>query len=241
MAPPPSSREPVLALVPSPLVGAAVWQPLASRLEADGWSVHVCRTPDRPTSAREVLESMVASLPTGEPVVLVPHSNAGLFVPAVAHGRDILATVFVDAALPPMEGRATLVPAPHQAFLAGLAEADGLLPPWTTWWGEEQVAGLFPDLGTRRTVEAQEPRLRLSYVQETVDVPAGWARTPSAYLAFGDTYAEERELATRRGWPVTTLPGTHLHMLVEPDAVAGAVIGLLGELGVVDGGLAPGI
>lgn len=212
-----------------------MWQSLAARLESGGWSVHVCRTPDRPTSAREVLESMVESLPTGEPVVLVPHSNAGLFVPAVAHGRDILATVFVDASLPPMEGRATLVPAPHQAFLAGMAEADGLLPPWTRWWGEAQVAGLFPDLDTRRAFEAQEPRLRLSYVQETVDVPAGWARTPSAYLAFGDTYAEERELATRRGWPMTTLPGGHLHMLVAPDAVADAVVGLLGELGVAGG------
>ncbi len=232
---PPSAREPVLVLVPSPFIGAAVWLPLAGRLESHGWSVHVCRTPDRPTSAREVLESLVESLPTGEPVVLVPHSNAGLFVPAMAHGRDILATVFVDAALPPMEGRATLVAAPHQAFLAGLAEADGLLPPWTRWWDDAQVAALFPDLSTLHAVEDQQPRLRLSYVQETVDVPGGWARTPLAYLAFGDTYAEERELATRRGWPVATLPGSHLHMLVETDTVAAAVVQLLGELGVAGG------
>ena len=44
--------------------------------------------------------------------------------------------------------------------------------------------------------------------------PPGWERLPAAYLAFGDTYADERAEAVRRGWPVETLPGLHLHQLV---------------------------
>jgi hypothetical protein len=54
---------------------------------------------------------------------------------------------------------------------------------------------------------------------------------PAGYLAFGDTNACERGRATDAGWPVRTLPGEHLHMLVDPDGVAAALTDLLGQLG----------
>ena len=41
------------------------------------------------------------------------------------------------------------------------------------------------------------------------------------------TYAEETALARRLGWPTTVLDGAlHLHHLVDPDAVATAVLDL---------------
>jgi hypothetical protein len=66
-----------------------------------------------------------------EPVVLVPRSNAGLYVPAVvdALGEQVRSVVFVDAALP---GAGHHTP---PEFLRRLA-IDGTLPPWTSGWDE---------------------------------------------------------------------------------------------------------
>jgi hypothetical protein len=67
-----------------------------------------------------------------------------------------------------------------------------------------------------------------------VPSPPGWETLPTAYLAFGDTYAEERSTAERRHWPVRTLPGEHLHLLVDPEAVTDALLELIAGLGVVN-------
>ncbi len=61
---------------------------------------------------------------------------------------------------------------------------------------------------------------------------------PQAYLAFGDTYAEETAFAHEHGWPTAVLDGAlHLHHMVDPDAVAAAVLDLAAALD--DGGLRP--
>ncbi|MDQ3664926.1 MAG: alpha/beta hydrolase, partial [Actinomycetota bacterium] len=101
--------------------------------------------------------------------------------------------------------------------------------PWTEWWDDEATAGLFPDAIVRRAVEAEQPRLPLSYFAASVPVRPGWDDKPGAYLAFGDTYAAEREQAAARGWPVRTLPGRHLQMLHDPAGVAAAIVELHAE------------
>jgi hypothetical protein len=62
-------------------------------------------------------------------------------------------------------------------------------------------------------------------------VPSGWNDIPGAYLAFGDTYAEERDQATPKGWPVTTLPPGHLRLLTHPTEVASHLAALVERLG----------
>jgi hypothetical protein len=202
-------------------------------------------------------------VPAGRPVVLVPHSNAGLFAPEIAVRRDVVGTVFVDAALPPRvvapeippeippeiaqpgspehteraisrptRGEAPLAPPGFLGFLDGLADAEGMLPPWTRWWPKADVDVLFPDRATRLLVEQEQQRLPLAYFHDTIAVPAGWTDAPNAYLAFGDTYADERRLAGEWGWPVTTLTGEHLHQLVSPTDVAAALTTLLAELAI---------
>ena len=236
-----------------------MWEPVAERLGADGWSVAVCRQPAPVTTAAAALAGFLDGVPAGRPVVLVPHSNAGLFAAEVARQRDVVATVFVDAALPQRvtapevappgspecsdgaishrtssttKGEAPLAPAAFLDFLRGLADPDGLLPAWTRWWPDADVDVLFPDRATRRRVEQEQQRLPLTYFRDTVTVPAGWTDRSNAYLAFGDTYADERRLAEHCGWPVTTLPGEHLHLLVAPTEVAAELTRLLGALGV---------
>jgi hypothetical protein len=178
------------------------------------------------------MDSFLKALPQGPPLVLIPHSNAGLFVPQLVRERHVVATVFVDAALPPAEGSTPLAPAGLFAMLETRADPDGLLPPWTQWWDEAEVNELFPSKAVQRRVEDEQPRLPLAYFRGELPVPAGWADTPAAYIAFGDTYADARRQAELWRWPVETLPGQHLHMLVAPEQVARTLTDMLARLGI---------
>lgn len=215
---------PALALLPSPLLGPRVWADVADRLRAAGHHVVVARTAG--TTPAEVLACALADLPEDRPLALVPHSNAGLYVPALAAERSVTACVFVDAALPEMTGPTRTAPPGMRDQLATLARDDGLLPPWTEWWSDSELAGLFPDPATRAEVVAEQSRLPLAYFDAVVPTPP-WAGVRCAYLAFGTTYGGEAARARDAGWRVARLPGRHLHMLVDPVAVAAEVVGLL--------------
>ncbi|WP_278234602.1 hypothetical protein [Isoptericola sp. AK164] len=221
-------ERPIATFLPSPFLGPAVWEPVAQRLRSHGWRTHVADTAG--TSPAEVLDRCEASLPDDDLLVLVPHSNAGLYVPAIAAAGPLAGTVFVDAALPPASGTAPLVPPALREQLRELADADGLLPPWPSWWPREEVRRLLPDDDTLDRLRAEAPRLPVTYVESSVEVPAGWERDRLAYLAFGDTYAAETRRAEESGWPTATLPGGHLHMLRDPDDVATSLAGLLARI-----------
>lgn len=241
-----------VCLLPSPLLGPACWRPVEALLTArTGWAVAgVARPRHAPRAGADVLGTFLAAIPQDRDVVLIPHSNAGLFVPSLAALRQVAGYVFVDAGLPgssgagptagsaqdgPATGSARRVPmiAPEfHRMLAGKADSDGMLPPWTRWWDGEDLSALFPDARTREEVEREQHRLPLSYFGESVPVPDGWPDRPGAYLAFGETYAEERSAAAARGWPVATLAGEHLHMLVNPPQVADAIVELISAMAI---------
>ena len=223
-----TAQRPPVTFLPSPFLGPAVWEPVAERLQGHGWRTRVA--PVRGATPAEVLDGFEEALPDDEPTVLVPHSNAGLYVPAIAAVLPPAGTVFVDAALPPASGEAALVAPGLRAGLRRRADDAGLLPPWTAWWPEADVRALVPDEATLRAVEAQARRLPATYVDATLPVTAGWAGGRNAYLAFGGTYADELERARGAGWPTDELVGGHLHMLVDPDAVAGAIAALLARI-----------
>jgi hypothetical protein len=222
---------PVLCLLPSPLLGPACWRPTGEALSDDGWEVAGVPVPPRPPrTGADALGTYLAAIPDDRDVVLVPHSNAGLFVPALAAMRRAAGYVFVDAGLPGDADRVPMIPAEFCDMLAGMADGDGMLPPWTHWWDGEDVSALFPSARVRAEVEAEQQRLPLSYFEETLSIPRGWPDRPGAYLAFGDTYAAARSAAAARGWPVTTLAGEHLHMVVDPPGVAAAIASLVRDL-----------
>ncbi len=215
-------------LIPSPLLGPATWESTARVLTQRGRQVAVASLVDVATSAEPYwpagVDAIVRSAGDG-PVALVAHSNAGLFVAAVVDelGDRVQSVVFVDAALP---GTGAVAP---REFLTRLADADGVLPPWTTWWGEADVAELFPSAEVRTMVEAEQPRLPLAYYDNLPPAPDGWDRPRCAYLWFGEPYDTAAQLAAARGWTTRHLPGNHLHMLTDPEGVAGAVLDLLAQ------------
>jgi len=53
---------------------------------------------------------------------------------------------------------------------------EGRLPPWTTWWGKEEIARLLPDPRTRSRISIEQPRLPLSYYEQQIPVPDGWGK-----------------------------------------------------------------
>ena len=114
-----------------------------------------------------------------------------------------------------------------RAHLDGLADDDGLLPPWTGGGRTQAIArcSRTPGPGRRRSASSAGCRSATSPTPYGAGAAAGWeAPAGAAYLAFGDTYAEERAerraagLAGRR-----RCAGEHLHQLVDPAAVAEAV------------------
>jgi hypothetical protein len=202
---------PTLLLLNSPLVGPGTWAPVAERLRGLGREVVVADPRDARANA---------------PVVLVPHSNAGLFAPGLAPRLDVRATVYVDAALADDGPDTAMAPPGLLAHLRTLMDPDGVLPPWSRWWPADALDGLYPDAETRAALEREQPRLPLAYFNRRLPVPEGWVHRPAAYLAFGETYADERERARRLGWPVEQMAGRHLHQLHDPDGVAAAVLRL---------------
>lgn len=213
-----------MALLASPLLGPAVWRSVAARLAQGGW--HVVVAAGAAGTADGVLRSFLDGLPEDRPLVLVPHSTAGLYAPALTASRDVRGYVFVDARVPTRDGRVTLARPGSLEWLTSMADDDGKLPPWTQWWGAAEVDGLFPDAAVRDEVEREQPRLPLSYFTDTLPVWSGWDSRPGAYLAFGETYQPQLRDAAE-----STLIGEHLHMLHDPGQVAERIGDLLGRIG----------
>jgi hypothetical protein len=221
-------------LVHSPLVGPLTWAPVAAALTASGAAAVVpsllgvtdAPPPFWPSIAGRVADA-AAGLPSGAALIVVAHSNAGYFVPVIVDAvrRPVAGCVFVDGALPARTGP-TRVVAPGLLDQLRPRVVDGRLPQWSAWWPGTDAAPMFPDPQTQRAVEAEQPRLPLTYYEQQVPVPAGWDAVPCGYLQFSEHYAPKAQDARERGWDVERIPGLHLHQLVDPGAVTAQLLAL---------------
>ncbi|MGW3138693.1 alpha/beta fold hydrolase [Streptomyces sp. NPDC001139] len=121
---------PIFVLVHSPSVGPSTWRPVAERLVAAGYQVRVpsllgvgSGAPPFWPRVVDAVRDDLRRVPAGRPVVLVAHSNAGLFVPVTraALDRPVVGTVFVDAALPARSGPTPVATPELLDFLRPLA------------------------------------------------------------------------------------------------------------------------
>ncbi len=231
---------PVYVLIHSPSVGPGTWAPAADRLRLAGHEVVVPSllgvgdggAPYWPRAVAAVRDAL-GRAGTAQPAVLVPHSNAGLFLPLIAEGMEHphAGTVFADASIPADEDVTRAADDEFLPVLRGLAGPDGLLPRWTDWWSEQDVAALLPDPDVRREIVAGQPRLPLDYYLQLIPQPRGWAARPCGYLLFSAGYTALADRARERGWPVAFTEGEHLHQVVDPDAVARAIVDLAASFG----------
>jgi hypothetical protein len=94
--------------------------------------------------------------------------------------------------------------------LQRLAEiaTDGVLPPWSEWFGREVMAELVPDLEQRAALVAEMPRLPFSYFEACVPMPADWAVLACGYLLLSEQYRQSASEARNRGCPWWSFPAT---------------------------------
>ncbi|HMJ75186.1 MAG TPA: hypothetical protein VK507_04395 [Iamia sp.] len=211
-----------LVLVHSPALGPGSWRWVADVLADRGHEVVV---PDRrgamatgDPAAFVAAAAADPSSPSGGRVdAVVGHSGAGPLLPAIAE-RTATRCVFVDAGLP-VDG-----PDPFLDRLRDLA-VDGVLPPWSTWFGPDVLATLVPDPAHRTAIEADEPRVPLAFYEAQrprVPLPA-----QAGYVLLSEAYRAEADRAAALGWAVVEHPSTHLGLVTDPDGVADAILEVL--------------
>jgi pimeloyl-ACP methyl ester carboxylesterase len=218
-------------LVHSSLVGPGTWAPVAAELERRGEQAIVPSllsvAEARPPQWRRCVEIVREATATVRgPIVLVGHSGGGLLLPAIAAEvvPEVARLLFVDSGLPATTGATPLAAPQFMDQLESLA-VDGVLPPWSTWWGDDAMRELVPDEAVRSELVREMPSLPLSYFEQTVPSPPGWERIPCAYVLLSDGYREAAAEAHARGWPVEEIGGAqHLHAVVDPVAVTDALL-----------------
>jgi hypothetical protein len=221
---------PLLALVHSPLVGAATWQAVAESLRSRGEQVVVPDLTPALESGPPYVERQAAAVKRivgAESVILVGHSGAGPLLPAFGSQLRVAGYVFVDAGLP-TPGRTWMDTAP--TGLVDQLEAmavEGWLPPWSRWWGEDGLAELLPEEQLRRQFAEDCPRLPLAMFRERRPQLGRWPDAGCVYLALSDGYSLELERARSLGWTTAELPSHHLGMLTDPGVVADSILALL--------------
>ena len=225
-----------LLFVHSPLVGCATWDLVAGELARAGYEPAL---PDLtgtvstgpPYFLRQA--EVIAHHASGQPTIMIGHSGAGpLFAAAGAMiGDGVRGYIFVDAGLP-APGRSWMdtVPPELAVQLREMADAQGWLPPWPRWWGDEALAELLPDASARQSFAAGCPRLPLAMFGEVHPPAPHWPDAPAAYLQLSEAYEDEAARARELGWPVAEVMSHHLAMLTEPSRVARSLHDLIGRL-----------
>ena len=190
--------KPVLVLIHSSSVGPSTWALVAGQLRRRGFDVQVPSmlgfAEAGPPYVRGYLDAItraLISLPPNGDVVLVGHSNAGLFLPAIAAllAPRQVSLVFADASVPERDTQdVQLVPEAILPRLRTIA-TDGVLPPWTDWWPDDDANALYPDAATRTAAAAEELSLPLAFLRSRsrchTHGPSGHARISCSAKATG--------------------------------------------------------
>lgn len=229
-------------LIHSPLVGPSSWAPVAAELERRGARTRVPALTDSEASALPFWRQHSASaaralteLPPQEAPLLVGHSGAGPLLPAIAAAaaRPVAAFIFVDAGIP--RAGASRLDLLYEELPGLAAEIQGELEAGTRLpaWSDADLHTEIPDPEQRRQLLRELRPRPLAYYSEPLPVPPGWPQAPCCYLQFSRGYDGPAQQARQRGWSYRSLPGGHFQALTQPQAVAGALLALAGE--VVDG------
>ncbi|MHB8576216.1 MAG: alpha/beta fold hydrolase, partial [Dehalococcoidia bacterium] len=184
---------------------------------------------------RRHVASVAAALdgePERRPLILVGHSGAGALLPAIRRlaGRAVAAYLFVDAGIP-NHGESRLGPSDSDDAwareLLPVLQAGGAFPTWS----DADLRDLIPDDRSRARLLAELHPRGITFWTEAIPVFDGWPDAPCGFLHFSGPYDAAAKRARREGWPYRRLAGGHFHMLVDPDAVAAALIELAGAVG----------
>jgi hypothetical protein len=228
------------ALIHSPVCGPETWQSTADVLRARGHQTWVPKLSDDDAFSDPLWQQNAASIANAfletrisRPLIWVAHSGAGFRLPAYRAAVDhpVAGFIFVDAGLP-ADGLSQLEAMRQERSnfgndLAAHLKTGGAFPEWT----DEMLQQILPSAEHRSVVLSGLRPQKLRYFDEPIKVPASWPDAPCAYLLFQEeSYADYAEKSAKMGWPVMKIEATHFHMLVDPEAVADALIALAGAM-----------
>jgi hypothetical protein len=226
-------------LIPSYLIGPETWRGVDEVMHLLGQQCVVPKpVRTKPTDDDHLgpwLDAVRDAMPrnTGQEVVVVGHAATCPRLPLVVdallqQGYDVVSMIMVNGRFPaadgltPVEADETLAP-----MLNDIVRPDDYLPPWYLWWGG-MVRDMIPEEDRDRVFGEVKPVPR-SLFDQPIPVPELPPSVEMAFLATGDMYAMSYEEAQRQGWHVTRLEGEHLHIVVDPVTVAGALLSLVGR------------
>jgi hypothetical protein len=214
-------------LLHSPVVGPTTWKWVSEELQGMGHEVEILTiSPDATFGGWEkVVEEVVAQVTSGDNAIFVAHSGAGPLLPSIVDRLNSRGSsmVFVDAGLPAIATDTPLMPEAFLKQLSAIAE-EGLLPPWSDWFGSGVMESLIPDSNKRELIEFELPRIPLSYFYGSVPPVRKWPADRNGYVLLSDVYLDDAEEARHRGWPVVVLLGEHLDLITKAPKVALAVV-----------------
>jgi hypothetical protein len=103
---------------------------------------------------------------------------------------------------------------------------DGLLPIWSQWWGDGVLEALIPLDQRRRQIEAELPRVPLSFYETVIEAPRNWCTIPTAYILLSEAYRQDAQRVAAVGWPVVERLGGHLDLVNDGEGIASILIDL---------------
>jgi hypothetical protein len=228
-----------LLLIHSPLVGPYSWQPAAEQLERAGhnvWVPSLLPILDKSANFAEAIAHCIAktaethSLPDN--IILVAHSAAGAYLPiiAAALSQHISAYIFVDARLP--QNGASLADQDSAQFEEERQRlaVNGLLPPWSEWFGQGVMDQILPDKTQRKAFTAELRPIPLALFHEKITYSASWPDAPCAYLRFSEFYKPLADEARKEGWLVESIQAEHLYPVTHPRQTASMIVQLIHDL-----------
>lgn len=165
-----------------------------------------------------------------ENAIIVGHGSSA--APASRLAADIGArgVVVLDGPLPSSGMHATLFEPWFTGFLQGLPSSGGFLPPVTQWFDFDVMGEVPMPEDTRRQFLADLPRISLSCLQDTFELPE-IDRLNRYYVRTSQVYEDDAALAQAAGWNVLWVEGTHLDPMFRPVEMAGVIAGIHRDLG----------
>ncbi len=226
-------------LVPSFLLGPETWLGVAHVLERLRQDVVV--TPTHRTTPRHTdhikpwLDAVMASVsePTDMPMVVVAHSASTPRLALIADrlielGHGVSSIIVVNGRIPEDGVVPTERDSPFMDTLDALERPDGYLPPWHRWWGP-MISDMLPDDEARARVLSEAKPVPRAVFDQPIPAPKLPGEVGLGYLALGEMYRPSFRQAREGGWATTRLGGEHLHMVVDPVTVTGALVSLAGR------------
>jgi pimeloyl-ACP methyl ester carboxylesterase len=240
----PASTPPTVVLLHGAFADASGWIGVAERLQERGLRVVAPANPLRGIALdAEYVASVLAQVPGR--VLAVGHSYGGaVLTNAATDATNVIGLVFV-AAFAPAEGE-RLIDAVADSKDSVLNEALVQLQYPTGPDGQSAVEFAIDPDRFHDAFAADLPRQQTAVMAVTqrpvaeraftdASGPPAWKSLPCwTVVATGDTAAGAdviRSMAERAGAAVTEVPGSHVIMMSQPQAVADVILTAVAELG----------